>query len=103
MEINPRHPLVIELNKLAEDDPESEKTIDNAWLLYDTALLNSGFSHDDVENFTARMYRTLQKSLDLPNLELEDEVEFEEEEEEEEEGEDEGTIDFDFDTVSDEL
>merc|ERR1712167_420120 len=34
MEINPRHPIVIELNKLAKEDPKSEKVSDLGWLLH---------------------------------------------------------------------
>jgi hypothetical protein len=30
---------------------------DTAWLLYDTALLESGFHHDDVKNFTSRVLK----------------------------------------------
>ncbi|CAN0009423.1 unnamed protein product, partial [Ectocarpus sp. 4 AP-2014] len=43
MEINPRHPIVHELNKKIEEDPESEETTDLSWLLYETALTASGF------------------------------------------------------------
>ena len=43
MEINPRHPIVIELNEMIMVDAESEIASDSAWLLYDTALLQSGF------------------------------------------------------------
>ena len=43
MEINPRHPLIVELNSKVESDPDSEETKDIAWLLHDTALLQSGF------------------------------------------------------------
>jgi len=38
MEINPRHPIVVELNKLAKEDAKSEKVSDLGWLLYDTAV-----------------------------------------------------------------
>ena len=63
LELNPRHPIVIALNKLSADAPSEESTKDLAWLLYDTALLSSGFQQDDVEDFSARMYRTLASQL----------------------------------------
>merc|ERR1712159_883343 len=86
MEINPRHPLMIELLSKVESDPDAEDTKDIAWLLHDTALLQSGFMQDDIEAYSARMYRTMASALNLENgLELEEEIEVPEDEEEEEE------------------
>jgi HSP90 family molecular chaperone len=34
---------------------------ETAWLLYDTALLESGFAHDDVQNFTSRVLNALKR------------------------------------------
>lgn len=94
MEINPRHPIIAELNRQVEQSPESEETADTAWLLYDTALLQSGFAQDDVDAFALRMYRTMRGALKLESLELEPEVDVPEEEEEDEDEDDE---DFDDD------
>merc|ERR1712046_138267 len=94
MEINPRHPIIAELNRQVEQSPESEETADTAWLLYDTALLQSGFTQDDVDAFALRMYRTMRGALKLESLELEPEVDVPEEEEEDEDEDDE---DFDDD------
>jgi len=88
MEINPRHPIIAELNRQVEEDPEAQETADTAWLLYDTALLQSGFAQDDVDAFALRMYRTMKGALNLDSLELEEEIEVPEEEEEEEDEED---------------
>merc|ERR1711991_832584 len=38
MEINPRHPIMIELKKRAEESPDNDDTKDLALLIYDTAL-----------------------------------------------------------------
>ena len=84
MEINPRHPIVVELLKRSEEDPDSEATKDLAWLLHDTALLNSGFPVSDAKDFSARMYRTMQNGLNLDSLDLVPEIEVPEEEEVEE-------------------
>merc|ERR1719311_1300759 len=89
MEINPRHPLIVELNNAVESDPDAEETKDIAWLLHDTALLQSGFMQDDIEAYSARMYRTMASALNLDaSLELEEEIEVPEDDEEEDEEED---------------
>lgn len=85
LELNPRHPIIVELNKRVKQSPEDENTKTLAHLVYDTALLASGFTHDNVDDFTTRMYQVLGSELSLKSLELEEELQFEEEEEEEEE------------------
>jgi len=55
-----------------------------AFLLFDTALLASGFQHDDHINFGARMFRTMAHSMNLKSLDLVEEIEIDEEEEKEE-------------------
>merc|ERR1719198_663897 len=84
LELNPRHPIVANLRDKADADPEDEATKDAALLVYDIALLSSGFMQDDMDDFTQRMYRTVGKSLDVDNFDLLEEIEVEEEEEEEE-------------------
>jgi len=87
LELNPRHPIIVKLNKLVQAEPESTTTKDLASLVFDTALLSSGFQHDDVEDFASRVQRVLASSLKLQSLELEEELVIEPEEEEEEEEE----------------
>jgi heat shock protein beta len=87
LELNPRHPIVIELQKLVAEKPKEESTKDLAFLLYDTALLQSGFQHEEVESFSSRIYRTLANGLNLKSLALVDELQVEEEDEEEEDKE----------------
>merc|ERR1712146_289357 len=100
MEINPRHPLIVELLAQVESSPDAEETKDIAWLLHDTALLQSGFVQDDIDAYATRMYRTMKGALNLDSLELEDEIEVpEDDEDEEEEDEDE---DLDDDEEDDE-
>jgi len=85
LELNPRHPIIVELNKLVQSSPEEEKTKDLANLLFDTALMSSGFYLDEVEQFSERVYRTLGSALDVKSFELAPEIEVELEEEEAEE------------------
>lgn len=87
LEINPRHPVVIALNKLVKSDPDSQSTKDMAFILLDTALLQSGFQFEETEEFAGRMFRTLASNLKLDSLELEPELALAPEEEDEE-GED---------------
>merc|ERR1712188_186903 len=99
MEVNPRHPIVTELNKLLKDDADSEDAKDLGNLLYDTALINSGFTMEKTDEFAARMYRVLQKNLKLDSLDLADEVEVPDDEEEKK---DDDAADGDADDAEDE-
>ena len=83
LELNPRHPIVIELNNLISTSPDEQSTKDLAFLLYDTALLASGFQQDDLESYAERMVRTMAKTLNLDSLDLADELKVSEDEEEE--------------------
>merc|ERR1711871_674406 len=100
LEINPRHPIMVELNKMIGESKSPEMIEDTAWLLYDTAMLQSGFMQDDVESFSARMFRTMKESLDLDSLDLEDVIEVEiEEDPVEEDEEEEEDLDEDHDEL----
>jgi HSP90 family molecular chaperone len=90
MEVNPRHPIIAELNRQVKANPDSQEVADAAWLLYDTALLQSGFAQDDVDAFAGRMYRTMKGALKLDSLELEAEVDVPEEADADEESEEDG-------------
>jgi len=87
MEINPRHPIIIELKKRSEESPDNEDTKDLALLMYDTALLNSGFQMEDATGFASRMYKLFKAGLSLDSLELAPEIEIPDDEEESDEGE----------------
>ena len=59
MEINPNHGIVKELKNLLDKDQSNSTVKDIIWLLYDTSLLNSGFSVEDPNTFAKRMYKML--------------------------------------------
>ncbi len=75
LEINPRHPIITELKARAAAGTADAQTADIASLLYDTALLNSGFAMDDSRDFATRMYRLMKSGLALESLELVPEME----------------------------
>merc|ERR1712159_847135 len=76
MEINPRHPIIAELNERVSGEGEvSEQVKDLALVLLDTALLNSGFHMEDSRDFSARMYRVMKAGLGLKTLDLNPHVE----------------------------
>lgn len=47
MEINPDHPIIIELKKRTSAEEGSKNIKDLIWLLYETSLLTSQFGLDD--------------------------------------------------------
>lgn len=62
LELNPNHELVKQLNnKLA--NKEEQVVRDTASLLFETCLLNSGYSLDNVTSFTNRIYGSMLGNL----------------------------------------
>merc|ERR1712037_231109 len=76
MEINPRHPIIVELNERVSAEGEvSEEVKDLALVLLDTALISSGFHMEDSQDFSQRMYRVMKTGLGLKSLDLADHIE----------------------------
>merc|ERR1712084_97175 len=97
LEINPNHPVVIDLLSKIKDDKENAAALDTAQVLFQTALIESGYDIADPTALVNRVYRLMSKELgvdpDAPHKEVEvpedDEEEAEEEDEAEEEAEEE--------------
>jgi len=89
-EINPRHPLIVELNKKVEADSEDAQATDMLTSLYMASVLQAGYqlSPEDVTDFVGRVTNVVTTGLGVdPDAELAPEPEIPEEEEEEEEEE----------------
>jgi len=83
LEINPYHPIIVELAKKSKDNADDDATKELAFVLYDSSLITAGFDIDDQASFSTRMMKMLRKGLDIG-----DEAKVEEESEDEDTPED---------------
>merc|ERR1712194_747959 len=94
LEVNANHPVVIDLLSKVKADKENAAALDTAQVLFQTALIESGYEIADPSALVSRVYRLMSKELgvdpDAPIKEVEVPEEEEEAEEEEKEGEGEG-------------
>ena len=71
LEVNPEHSIVVELRKKIQQDKNDKTVKDLVWLLFDTALLSSGFSLEDPSSFATRIHRMIKLGL---SIDVEDEL-----------------------------
>lgn len=65
LELNPKHPIVRELRNKVDAD-QSDKTVkDLSFLLFDTALLTSGFQLEDPTGYAERIHRMIKLGLSI--------------------------------------
>ncbi|KAG2692808.1 hypothetical protein I3843_08G066900 [Carya illinoinensis] len=79
LEINPRHPIIKELRERVVTNPEDESVRQTAQLIYQTALMESGFTLSDPKDFASRIYSSVKSSLNInPDATVEEEDDVEE-------------------------
>merc|ERR1719405_382143 len=90
LEVNANHPVIVDLLAKVKDDKENAAALDTAQVLFQTALIESGYEIADPSALVNRVYRLMSKELgidpDAPLKEVEvpgGEEEAEEEAEEE--------------------
>merc|ERR1712159_429740 len=98
LEVNPNHPVIVDLLAKVKSDKSDAAAVDTAQVLFQTALIESGYEIADPSALVNRVYRLMSKELgvdpDAPLKEVEvpedeEEAEEEEEDDEEEDSEDE--------------
>ncbi|XP_011182023.2 heat shock protein 83 [Zeugodacus cucurbitae] len=65
LEINPEHPIIETLRQKAEADKNDKAVKDLCILLFETALLSSGFSLDSPQVHASRIYRMIKLGLGI--------------------------------------
>ena len=79
LEINVESDIVQELFRRLNADKNDKTIKDITWLLYETTLLNSGFSLEESGTFCNRIYRMIRLGLDLESVAVVDTSEKEDE------------------------
>merc|ERR1711865_183545 len=85
LEVNANHPVIVDLLAKIKNDKEDAASLDTAQVLFQTALIESGYEIADPSALVNRIYRLMSKELNVdPDAPIK-EVEVPEEEEEAEE------------------
>merc|ERR1712091_183419 len=85
LEVNANHPVVVDLLSKVKADKEDAAALDTAQVLFQTALIESGYEIADPSALVNRVYRLMSKELGVDPDAPVKEVEVPEEEEEAEE------------------
>merc|ERR1711959_219478 len=88
LEVNPNHPVIVDLLAKVKADKEDKAGVDTAQVLFQTALIESGYEIADPSALVNRVYRLMSKELGVDSDAPMKEVEVPEGEEEEAEDDD---------------
>jgi heat shock protein beta len=86
LEVNPYHPVILELQRRVEEDDKDATAMDSARLLFETAALRSGYGVKDSSDFAGRIERMMRMSLGVDLSAKTDYFEVESSSEDSEEG-----------------
>merc|ERR1719443_1597989 len=97
LEVNPNHPVIVDLLGKVKADKDDAAALDTAQVLFQTALIESGYEIADPSALVNRVYRLMSKELGvdpdapLKEVEVPEDTEEEEEAEEDDDAEAEGS------------
>lgn len=69
LEINPANPIIVQLLNKVKESTNDRHVKDLIWLLFETALISSGFSHEDPSSFSNRIHRMIKFALNVEDEE----------------------------------
>merc|ERR1712210_201217 len=76
LEVNPNHPVVIDLLSKIKENKEDAAAKDTAQVLFQTALIESGYELADASALVNRVYRLMSKELGVdPDAPIKEEEE----------------------------
>merc|ERR1712171_23740 len=94
LEVNANHPVVVDLLAKIKADKEDAAALDTAQVLFQTALIESGYEIADASALVSRVYRLMSKELGvdpdapLKEVEVPEDDEAEEDDKEDDDKED---------------
>lgn len=65
LELNPFHPIILEIKKKVDEDENNKNIKDLVHLMFETSQLTSGFSLEDASTFGERIFRMIKMGLSI--------------------------------------